>query len=197
MLQNTSEKIDNLISKKIQGIDFLANNELYFSSHNFGDVPDYLLSQIEAFSSCRVLSSVWSSHSYCQKIISDSEKFVYCIFTQPPFLLADIFYQKLQSGTPLKFLFGKNSDIPECNDLVDKLQLDKPKLDTQLKKRMCDHVAANLIMSDSGACLMLPDNNNATDMVMGIAGNEKPFLDWCVSFFEYKWNTGEMFARLR
>ncbi|WP_249111038.1 transcriptional regulator-like protein [Nitrosopumilus sp. K4] len=189
--------LGDLIGKKTKGLEFLIENEQYFSNHNFGDIPEYMLSQIECFENCSLLNAVWSTHTSCKNIIDDAEDFIFCIFTQPPFLLADAFSSKIESGINLKILFGKNSDIPDCNDLVDKLQLDKPKLDTGFEKRMCSYVAANVILSDSGACLMLPDNKDMTDIIMGIKGNDKPFLDWCNSFFEYKWNAGEQFARLR
>lgn len=196
MLQN-SVPFDTIVGKKIKGIEFLLANNPYFSDHNFGDIPACMLSQIESFANCAVLESVWTTHSSCQKIINHAEKFVYCIFTQPPFLLADAFYAKLQLEIKLNLLFGQNSDIPDCNDLVDKLQLDKPRLDSGFEKRICDSVSTNVIVSDKGACLMLPDNTGVTDMIMGIEGCDKPFLEWCCNFFEYKWNTGESFARLR
>lgn len=194
MLQNT---VDDLVGKKTKGLEFLIEHEQYFSTHSFGDVPEYLMSQIECFENCSLLNAVWSTHTTCKKIVNDAEQYIHCIFTQPPFLLADVFYAKIEDGIKLKLLFGKNSDIPECNDLVDKLHLDKPKLDTRFEKRICDHVATNIIMSESRACVMLPDNNGMTDVIVGIEGHDKPFLDWCESFFDYKWNGGEQFARLR
>jgi len=196
MLQN-SVTINDVISKKVKGIDFLTKNLSYFSDHNFGDVPDYLLAQIETFANCNLLDAIWSTHTSCKKIIEEAENAICCIFTQPPFLLADAFFDKIKTGIKLKILFGQNSDIPECNDLVDKLQLDKPRLDNGFEKRICDNVSTNIIVSDNGACLMLPDYTGMTDMIMGIEGYDKPFLEWCDNFFEYKWNTGKQFARLR
>lgn len=196
MLQNFAT-IDDIVGKKAKGIEFLTKNPSYFSGHNFGDVPDYLLTQIENLANCNVLNAIWSTHTTCKKIIDEAENTICCIFTQPPFLLADVFFTKIETGIKLKLLFGQNSDIPECNDLVDKLQLDKPKIDNRFEKRICDSVSTNVIMSDKGACMMLPDNDGITDMIMGVEGYDKPFLEWCGSFFEYKWNFGEQFARLR
>lgn len=196
MLQNIVT-INDIIGKKIRGIDFLTKNHSYFSSHNFGDVPNYRLAQIENFANCNVLNSIWSTHTTYKKIIDEAENNICCIFTQPPFLLADVFFAKIKTGIKLKLLFGQNSDIPECNDLVERLQLDKPRSDNRFEKRICDSVSTNVVISDKGACLMLPDNDGITDMIMGIEGYDVSFLEWCCDFFDTKWDVGEQFARLR
>lgn len=190
-------RLQNIINQKIAGLEFLQNNFMYFSNHNFGDIPDFLLSRIEALSNCSLNTSVYSTHEFCKGLVNEAEQFVYCIFTQPPFLLANAFSSKLQTDIKIKFLFGKNSDIPECNDLVEQLHLDKPMISEEFEKRICEKVITNVVVSDKGACLILPDNNGTTELMTSIVGNNPSFVQWCCDFFEYKWNTGESFARLR
>ncbi len=43
----------------------------------------------------------------------------------------------------------------------------------------------------------MTDENGITDMTMGISGCDESFVNWCKNFFDYKWNTGKQFARLR
>lgn len=50
--------------------------------------------------------------------------------------------------------------------------------------------------SDSSSHDIVVGKDGITDMIMGVEGYDKPFLEWCGSFFEYKWNFGEQFARL-
>lgn len=189
--------IDSLIEQKKKGLEFLTHNELYFENHGFYDISDELISQIEVFSNCSILYSVWPTNTSCKKIVDSAQKFVYCIFTQPPFLMADTFYLAVKRGVDMRFLFGENSDIPDCNDLVEKLHLDKPSIDSVFEKRICDSVGTNLVVSEVGGVLMLPDNAGVTDMTMGISGFDDSFVDWCKKFFHYKWNAGKQFARLR
>lgn len=68
---------------------------------------------------------------------------------------------KLQSKIKLKMLFDKNSDIPKCNNLVEKTHLDKPTLNNWFEKGICDKVVTNVILSekaylllDKNACMM-------------------------------------------
>jgi len=189
--------ITSLVEQKKKGLEFIIHNEPYFKNHAFDDIPDELVSQIEVFANCNVLTSVWPTSTACQKIVDDAKEIVYCIFTQPPFLLADTFYSAVKRGIDLRFLFGENSDIPDCNDLVDRLHLDQPKIDSRFEKRICDNVGTNLVVSEIGAVLMLPDENGMTDMTTGILGCDESFVNWCKNFFDYKWHAGKQFARLR
>ncbi len=43
----------------------------------------------------------------------------------------------------------------------------------------------------------MTDENGITDMTMGISGCDESFVNWCKNLFDYKWNTGKQFARLR
>ncbi len=144
-----------------------------------------------------MLTSVWPTSTACKKVVDDATEFVYCIFTRPPFLLADTFYSAINRGIDMRFLFGENSDIPDSNDLVDRLHLDEPKIDSEFEKRIYGKVGTNVIVSEIGAVLMLPDENGMTDMTMGISGYYDSFVNWCKNFFYYKWHTANQFARLR
>lgn len=185
------------ILKKIHGMEFLTNNRHYFLNHSINEIPHHLFQRIENFTDCEIVHGVWPVASRLGKIANSSKKFVNCIFLEPPFLLANPFYEKLQSGVKLKILFGKNSIIPDCNDLVEKLELNKQKQSDLLEKRMCDKVITNVLVSDKGGCLILGDKNNELDMINAIVGNDEDFIGWCVDFFEFKWSQGEKFAKLR
>ncbi|QUC65542.1 transcriptional regulator-like protein [Nitrosopumilus sp. K4] len=191
-----SKTLGNLFFEKMKGIGFVYENSDYFSEHRFHDIPESLRIRVEAFAGCDIVKSVWPTNTRFKEITSGASEFLNCIFTQPPFLLADLMYQKSQDSVDLKMLFGKNSSIPECNDLVDKLELNKPSNSEMFEKRICDRVVSNVIVSDSGACLMLA-NNEETDMTNAVVGYEKKFIQWCNDFFYFKWMQGENFARLR
>lgn len=192
-----STSLGDLFLQKFQGLSFLSKNSDYFFEHNFRDIPESLLVQIEDFSGCEIVKSVWPTNTRFKEMTIGSSTFLNCIFTQPPFLLADLIYQKIHDGINLKILFGQNSSIPDYNDLVDKLELNKPIISKMFEKRICNQVITNVLVSDKGACLMLGNNDDITDMVNTIVGYDKNFINWCKKFFEFKWSTGEKFARLR
>jgi len=189
--------IGTLLLEKSKGIEFLASDSDYFLTHSLEEIPQFLLQRIELFSNCEVVETIWPVSTRLVEFTKSSKKYVNCIFTEPPILLAEPFFEKIHSQVNLRLLFGKNSKVPDCNDLVEKLELNKPKSDQPFEKRICEKVITNLLVSDKGACLMLADKNNNPDLVNAIIGKDKKFIQWCNDFFEYKWNQGEKFARLR
>ena len=183
--------------RKTFGMEFLLSNANYFLSHSIQEIPNCLIQQIDAFSNCEVVETVWPVSKKMEDIAKEAERFVECIFTEPPFHMAEPLYERVQSGVKLRLLFGRNSQLPDCNDLVERFELNKPKSDSLFEKRICDEVITNLVVSDKGACLMLGDKNSKFDMVYAISGVEEDFIVWCKDFFEFKWKQGHPFARLR
>ena len=139
---------------------------------------------------------MWPNSTLWKKIASESDKFLYCILFQPPFLLGDVISEKLSQGIELRLLFGKNSDIPDCNDLIEKLELNKIKSYEGIKRRIVENIGINIIMSDKESSLMFPEYETA-DMHNSFVSSDPDFLQWCMEFFSYKWNDGKDFSRLR
>lgn len=188
--------IGEYVLKKLYGIEFLSRHSDYFETHSLEDIPKPLLSAIESFSDCQLIEGVFPTSIRLKEISLGATTFLNCIFTQPPFLLADIIYEKMQNGVKPRLLFGKNANIYEYNDVVKKLELDKLKHSDLYEKRICDNVLTNILISDSGACLLLGNNENSTDIQHVIVGYDKQFINWCNGFFNYKWKEGQEFARL-
>jgi len=189
-------KKGNLILQKIFLMNFISKNNQYFLTHDFGDVPPNMISKINCMHECELVMGTFPTVSRLKNIVNNAQKFLYCIFTQPPFLLADPIYDKISNDVDLFLLFGKNSDVPDCNDLVEKLELDKPK-QHKFKQRISENIQINIITSENQACVMLPDRNGVTDMQNCIIGNSTDFIKWCHDFFNYKWESSESFSRLR
>lgn len=185
------------ILEKILGMEFLAFHSKYFLKHSIDEIPHFLIQRTEAFTKCEVVETVWPVSKKMVDLAKESEGFINCIFSEPPFELAETLYEKVHSGIKLRLLFGRNSILPDCNDLVERLELNKPKAESKFEKRLCDSVITNLVASDKGACLMLGDENFELDMTNSIAGNDSNFIKWCNDFFEFKWRQGQSFARLR
>lgn len=189
-------KKGNLILQKIFLMNFISKNNQYFLTHGFGDVPSHLMSKIDCISECELVLGTFPTVSRLKNIVNEAQKSLYCIFTQPPFLLADSIYNRISNDVDLFLLFGKNSDIPDCNDLVEKLELDKQK-QHKFKQRISENVQVNIIASENQACIMLPDRNEITDMQNILIGNNSDFIKWCHDFFNHKWKSAESFSRLR
>jgi len=183
--------------KKFSGFQFLASNKDYFFNHSLDDIPQYLIQRIEELAHCETVQGIWPVSQRMREFVKNSTGFINCIFSEPHIQLAEPLYQKMQLGKKFQFLFGYNSKIPDCNELVEKLELNKLKSESPIEKRVCDKVITNLLVSDDGACLMLGDKKGNSDMINGIVGNDERFIQWCNDFFNFKWNQGEPFARIK
>lgn len=185
------------IVRKTKGIAFLSSNSNYFSTHMFEETPTSLLQRIEEFSNCRIINGLWPVSTRLVEMAKNTSKFVNCIFSEPPFLLAEPLYEKIHSGIKFKILFGQNSKLNDCNDLIEKMELNKPKQSQLFEKRICEQVITNVVVTDKEACLMLGYKNNVSDMTNAISSEDVNFIHWCNDFFDFKWNYAEPFARLR
>lgn len=185
------------IVKKTKGISFLSSNSSYFLGHKFEEIPTSLLQRIEEFSNCKIINSIWPVSTRLVEMVKNTSEFVNCIFSEPPFLLAEPLYEKIHSGIKFKILFGQNSKLNDCNDLIEKMELNKPKQNQLFEKRICEQVITNVVVTDKEACLMLGYKNNLADMTNAISSEDVNFIQWCNDFFDFKWNHGEPFARLR
>ena len=193
----TLAKLGNQILSKQRGLRFLTDNSSYFQSHCVEDIPSSFITRVENFSGCEVVHSIWPSISRLQEIAINARKLIRCAFSQPPFVLAESIHEKINSGAKFQLLFGNNNKISEFNDLVIKLELNKPRPVSIFEKRMCDKIITNVMISENKACLMLANHENEPDMTSAIIGQDEGFIQWCNDFFEYKWENAEPFARLR
>lgn len=189
--------VGKTLSHKLSFFEFLSKHNHFFTHHEFGDISLPFMSRLECVSECDLIEGTFPNTTRWKNIVNDAEEFLYCIFAQPPFLLADSVFEKISQGLNVFLLFGKNSDIPDCNDLVEKLELNKPKSDDKFQKRISDKIQINIIASEKEASLMLPDRMGVTDMQSSLISDNTDFLKWCHDFFNYKWNLSEPFSRLR
>ena len=195
-MRNHSGFLGTVWDEKVFLLKFLQENNSYFATHDFGDVPEHMLRQIEKLSKSNLLDGVWHNFTVWKNIAAKSERFLHCILFQPPFLLSQIMSEKLGQGIEMKLLFGKNSDIPDCNDLVESLELNKIKTQEKIKKRIAENVGVNIIMSEKECSLMFPQNG-ISDMHKSFVSGDPSFLQWCREFFCHKWNEGDDFSRLK
>jgi predicted transcriptional regulator len=178
-------------------LEFLEKHGQFFTEHSFGDTNSHLLKRIGDLNNCNLIYGIHLVLSKWSKIITEAQEFVNLIFLQPPILVADSLKPKINQDIKIRLLIGKNSNITECNEFVDKLGLRKPTNLENFEKKIADTVQINLIMSEKEACVIFPGNDGVTDMHGNFFGNDDSFLKWCSDFFQYKWKNARSFARIR
>jgi predicted transcriptional regulator len=189
--------VGSAVAECSKGFEFLEKNKDFFADHGFGDVPKSLLKNIGRLANSQFYYGVHLALSKWSKIVSESQEFVNCIFSQPPIVVADYLGPKIQGGLKVQTIFDKSSKIPDCNEFVNKLGLREHKTNENFKKRIAENIKINIIMSEKEACVIFPDNNGVVDMMENFISSDPDFISWCKEFFEYKWNNSEPIARLR
>ena len=189
--------VGGAVAECSKGFEFLEKNKDFFADHGFGDVPKSLLKNIGRLANSQFFYGLHLVFPKWSKIVSESQEFVNCIFSQPPILIADYIGPKIQSGLKIRVLFDKSSKIPDCNEFVKKLGLREHKTNENFNKRIAENAKINLIMSEKEACVIFPDNNGVVDPHGNFISSDPDFVSWCRDFFEYKWNDSEPIARLR
>ena len=177
--------------------DFLGKNKGFFEDHDLGDIPSHLAKSLSMISNSELVQGLPPNFVRWSHVIKNAKKFVYCIFTQPPILIADPVLEKISERLEIKILLGKNSIINYDNEFVEKMGLRELQHRQNFQKRMAEKIMVNLLVSEKEACLMFPYKNGETDIQNNFVSNNSNFQNWCLDFFNFKWESAESFARLR
>lgn len=183
--------------QNMDSFEFLNRHKNYFVDHTFGDIPSELLRMIGNLKNCEFHYGFYLMLPRWSEIITQAKEYLNLVFFNPPIIIADSIKPRVDSGLKVRLLVGKNSNITECNEFVKNLELCNPHPDSNVEKRRCGEVQVSLIMSESEACVIFPNNNGITDMHGNFISRDPDFVSWCHDFFEYKWDDGKIISKLR
>lgn len=186
-----------LILIKIPSFEFITKHEDFFEDHTFGDTPSWLLNCIGMLSGGEYVDGAVVNFVRWKKMIEESNDFFYGIFTQTPHQIATPLAQKLSQGLKIKLIFGKNGLMSDYAKLAQQLQFDKTTLQETMERRIADSVFVNIMITENQACIMFPDRKNQTDVGRIFISKNTDFRQWCLDFFNQKWNSAESFSRFR
>lgn len=182
---------------QFSNFDFLKKNQKFFEDHDFGDIPSNLKKSLALLRTAELVRGLTPNFTRWRHLIDNAKKYVYCIFTQPPILIANPILEKISEGLEFRILLGQNSIINYNNEFVEKLELRKLQPYSTFEKRMAKTVFVNMLISEREVCLMFPFKDGETDIQNNFVSNEKDFHNWSLDFFNFKWESSEPFARLR
>lgn len=186
-----------VISRYIQGFDFLFKNSEYFKEHDFGDTPLFLRKGLSCLSQSEFVGNQVSVFARWRKMVFQSKRFACLVLGEAPIDLADVISKKIASGLMVKIIFGGNTIFPENSEFVNLLALHLPVSQENIQRRMCKQVEVSLIMTENQAAIMFPGKNSGSDMGQMFIGKTKDFLEWCNDFFNYKWQNSNPISRLK
>lgn len=175
---------------------FLEENRQFLNEHSFNDLPPRFVSSFGCLYGSKHTTQITDVFPIWQKIVDSSKRYLNCIFSEAPILLEDEIKIRMENGVKVRFLFGRNSRIYDSSEFVEKLELKKLKHHESLEKRIAENVGVNIMISDRWACIMFPNLDDVIDMHHIFYSKDLAFRQWCLDFFNYKWDSSEPIARL-
>lgn len=183
--------------QNMDSFEFLNKHKDFFLEHRFGDLNPNLLKRIGDLNNCKFYYGFHLVLPRWTHIVKQARKYLNLVFLHPPIVIADSIKPKVGTDLKIRLLIGKNSQITQCNEFVDRLMLNKPVHFSNFEKRRCGQVQMNLVMSEKEACVIFPNNNGITDMHGNFISKDPNLVNWCRDFFDYKWVDGEPISMLR
>ena len=181
---------------KTQSLEFITKHKKFFAEHTFGETPSFLLNCIGMLSKGEFVDGAVANFERWKKMIENSNEFFYGIFTQTPHRTDVSIATKSETGLKIKLIFGKNGEMSDYFVLSEKLNFEK-QISQNIERRISDVTHVNLMITESQACVMFPDRKNQTDLGKTFTSSDLNFHQWCMEFFNYKWNESESFSRFR
>ena len=184
------------ILEKSRYMEFITKHRNFFKEHSFGETPKFLLNSIGMLSKAEFVDGAVANFERWNKMIENANEFFYGIFTQTPHQTDISLAAKSTKGLKIKLIFGKNGLLSDYYDLAKQLHFDK-QISKNIERRISDLTLVNIMITEKYACIMFPNRNNQTDIGKTFLSSDLNFHQWCLDFFNYKWNKSESFSRFR
>jgi len=162
-------------------------NDAFFKSHVFGNLPEKFLNRIGALEDCTLITSVTKVLEKRKSICENAKHYVLESSCEP--LSDDVIRSKVKQEITYHILLPiihktnherKQKYSEHLNFIKDKIQ-----------EKFIDNVEFGQIINDNEAGLILPDAYGELDLRYMLYGTGKYFHDWCLDLYDYYWNMGE------
>jgi predicted transcriptional regulator len=191
----TLSSLGQILVEQIKFFEFCAKNHTFFKNHDFGDVPSHLMNRLGSLAEFEFVDGLAPNITRWKNIIQNADTHLYCIFSQPPILVADEILNKISQNLDFRLLFGQNSILSSDNEFITKLNLTKSRPKKNFHLGITPIVGVNLVLSDNMVSLMFP-YENVTDMHSSFVSSDKSFHKWCLDFFNYKWSLSDLTSNI-
>lgn len=185
----------NTITKQIPTFDFLSQYKDYFSEHTLGEIPMKFVQRIGALNDCELVRGIVAILELWKEIYRESERYILEIIPQVPLdLIEPILVSVRDRATRLFYIFPDDVIIPKGrSELLRRLRFDEVYKTGRIGRRMVDKVQVAVVLNEKKASVLFPSQKGETDMNMMFYSEDKPFHDWCLDYFWFRWYSSNNF----
>jgi predicted transcriptional regulator len=157
-------------------LNILLRHRDYFMTHNLSAIPKRYLLNLDVLSTCEFMSGLNNFVQILENGLTEKNEFEWIITDQ-------LFLNYKNCGAPLKDM---RLIIPS-NEVQRLPRSDGDHESSGLEIRELENVDVTLGLSESVACLQLPDLSGKIDYNVSIIGRDREFLAWSKDVFLHYW----------
>jgi predicted transcriptional regulator len=158
----------------------LGEEREYFNSHDPSYLPTPLLQRISELSSHTRITHLDDALKFQQKVVKDSEKFVWFMYDQPVGHSFRESHTHFPLGVSLRLILPKSTDTEVFRDA-------KNFMGEKFEIGLVEDMRLVLAMNEKMAAFGLPTLDGRSDYSRGLIGDSVSFVGWCHDLFLHFW----------
>jgi predicted transcriptional regulator len=175
---------------------FISQNRTFFESHDFGNLEVKFIQRLGALQEHKKIKGFVKVLEKWTEIHNNSEKYIFNILAEVPYSkeIIDIVEKKLKSGIKISSMFSESTVIPEeRKEVFQKKNFQKFVIQGNLERKMTEHISIVTLLNEKEACIIFPTKNGGIDLSEMIYSKDTQFHEWCLDYFNHKWNNSASF----
>lgn len=158
----------------------LESERGYFTSHDASTLPATFVERLGELSDYKRLDHVDESLRFQQRVVKESESFVWFMSDQPIGHSLHADHSHFSKNTTLRMILPKSVD-------TEIFRAAKSQMGPRFEIGLVDDVRIALAMNERIAAIVLPTLDGRIDYGQGFCGDSQNFHQWCSDLFRYYW----------
>lgn len=184
----------NIVLMQLSSLDFVSKNRNYFSDHTLGDLPLKFIQRVGSLVNSQLLTNSVAVFECQKELFSTSRSYVYTILSQVPQYLIDSVMPTIEKGVRLRYILSYNAVLPKKRHDISKHEKFHTLINKEIvQRRMIDNAQIGLIINENQSMVSFSTVKGKTDMNSAFCSNDPIFHDWCLDYFNYKWENSKSF----
>lgn len=183
--------------EQVPAFHFLATYQEYFKEHSFGDLSPKFIHRIGELQNCKLYGNTMLAWEEAKKIVISCEGFLYAAAIQIPLEFYDLAIPKIQKGTKIKIIYGKNTIVPKGHQkLMKKINWNQFVKDGSVQEKFQDKIDINLVVTEKTGEVVFPSiKTGQPDTNAMFSSDDLQFRGWCLDVFDYLWENAKPFEK--
>jgi predicted transcriptional regulator len=184
----------NIVVMQLSALDFISKNRNYFSDHTLGDLPLKFIQRVGSLVNSQLLTSSVAVFEYQKELFSTSRNYICTILPEVPQYLIDSVMPTIEKGVRLRYILSYNAVLPKKRHGISKHEKFHTLINKEIvQRRMIDNIQVGLIINETQSMVSFSTVKSKTDMNSAFCSSDPIFHDWCLDYFNYKWENSKSF----